>query len=121
MAWGDSPRQLIREGKLRALAVTGETRAKDLPDVPTMAESGYPGITMHFWNGIWAPPRTPEGIVLKLNVAVQEGLNQPAVVTAISRAGFDPIVLDVARTRDFISQASPRALAIARASGVKGD
>ena len=112
---------LIRDGKLRALAVTGETRAKELPDVPTMAESGYPGITMHFWNGIWAPPATPEGIVQKLNFAVQEGLKQPAVVSAISRAGFDPILMDVARTRDFIAQASPRALAIARASGVKGD
>jgi len=47
---------LIRQGKLRALAVTGEARDRDLPDVPTMAESGFPALTLHYWMAVWDRP-----------------------------------------------------------------
>ena len=45
--------QLVREGKLRALAVTGEARSADFPDVPTMKEIGFPRLTRGFWAGLW--------------------------------------------------------------------
>ena len=68
---------LIRQGKLRALAVTGANRNPELPDVPTMAESGFPQLTIRFWMGAWAPPRTPAPIVERLNASVADALKLP--------------------------------------------
>ena len=50
---------LIREGKIRAIAQWGTKREADLPDVPTMIESGFPGLSLGFWTGLWAPAGTP--------------------------------------------------------------
>ena len=52
---------LIRSGKIRAIAQWGKTREADLPDVPTMIESGFPGLSLGFWVGLWAPAGTPAG------------------------------------------------------------
>src|SRR5438552_3121262 len=54
---------LIREGKIRAIAQWGKSRETDLPDVPTMIESGFPGLSLGFWAGLWAPAGTPRPIV----------------------------------------------------------
>ena len=112
---------LIRQGRLRALAVTGDARNPDLPDVPTMAESGYSALTLRFWNAIWAPPRTPAEIVEKLNVAISEGLKSPEVSAAMARAGFEPMAMTVQAFAAFVASESPKSLAVARTSGVKGD
>ena len=58
---------LIREGKIRAIAQWGKSREADLPDVPTMIESGFPGLSLGFWVGLWAPAGTPAAIVEQLN------------------------------------------------------
>ena len=58
---------LIREGKIRAIAQWGRSRETDLPDVPTMIESGFPGLSLGFWVGLWAPAGTPAPIVDELN------------------------------------------------------
>ena len=63
--------QLIKSGKLRALAVAGPKRVAALPDVPTMAESGYPSFTVGAWTALLAPKGTPPAIVAKLNAARQ--------------------------------------------------
>ena len=68
----------IRDGKARALAVTGQTRSPDLPDVPTMIESGYPDYVLTFWTGVVAPAATPPEIVAKINAAINEGLGRRA-------------------------------------------
>ena len=60
---------LIREGKIRAIAQWGRQREADLPDVPTMIESGFPGLSLGFWAGLWAPAGTPAPIVDELNRA----------------------------------------------------
>ena len=112
---------LIRQGRLRALAVTGDARNPDLPDVPTMAESGYSVLTLRFWNAIWAPPRTSAEIVEKLNVAISEGLKSPEVSAAMARAGFEPMAMTVQAFTAFVASESPKSLAVARTSGVKGD
>ena len=112
---------LIRQGKLRAISVTSEIRNPDLPDTPTMAESGYPALTLRFWNGIWAPPRTPAERVEKLNAEVLEGLKLPPVSAAMSRAGFEPMTMTVQEVARFIVTESSKSLAVARTSGVKGD
>ena len=64
---------LIREGKIRAIAQWGKSREADLPDVPTMIESGFPGLSLGFWVGLWAPAGTPAAIVEQLNARDQRG------------------------------------------------
>jgi tripartite-type tricarboxylate transporter receptor subunit TctC len=74
---------LIREGKIRALAVTTETRARDLPDVPTMAESGLPQLTLGFSAGILAPAGTPAEIVGKLNGEINAAMRSPELAASL--------------------------------------
>jgi tripartite-type tricarboxylate transporter receptor subunit TctC len=57
----------VRAGQIRALAVTAEQRLAEMPDVPTMAQAGFPGIGSLNWNGVFAPVRTPRAIVAKLH------------------------------------------------------
>ena len=57
---------LVKGGKTRALAVTGSERSPELPDVPSMAEAGYPDVDIHLWSGFFVPAGTPEPIVTKL-------------------------------------------------------
>jgi tripartite-type tricarboxylate transporter receptor subunit TctC len=67
----------IRAGRLRALAVTGATRAPSLPELPTIAESGYPGYEAGIWFALVAPRGTPEAIVQRLNTETVKALRQP--------------------------------------------
>jgi tripartite-type tricarboxylate transporter receptor subunit TctC len=69
-----SANELAQAGKLRILAVTTDKRVDVLPNVPTMAEIGYPKLISSTWNAISAPPRTPSDILLKLNAAINEAL-----------------------------------------------
>ena len=78
--------QHIRSGKLKALAVTSPTRAKALPDVPTVVESGYPGFAVETWFGLVAPAATPAAVVQKLHDAWAKGAK-----TAEAQAAFDNI------------------------------
>src|SRR6476661_318167 len=76
---------LIREGKIRAIAQWGKSRETDLPDVPTMIESGFPGLSLGFWVGLWAPTGTPAPIVDELNRATNAALGSPEMHAAMQR------------------------------------
>jgi tripartite-type tricarboxylate transporter receptor subunit TctC len=82
--------QHVESGKLKAIAVTGEARAAKLPDVPTMAQSGYAGIAATYWNGLLAPAGTPAAIVARLNAAVNQAVATPEVSAALRKLGSDP-------------------------------
>lgn len=69
----------IRNGKMRALAVTGNERSASLPDVPTMAEQGFPGFSAEAWWAIFAPAGTPKAIIDKLNAEIVKITKEPAV------------------------------------------
>lgn len=71
--------QFIKGGKLRALAVAGPRRVSILPEVPTMAEAGLPGVEAAGWNGLFAPAGTPSAIINRLQQAVTQTLNQPDI------------------------------------------
>ena len=77
----------VQGGQLRALAVAAATRAKSLPNTPTMAEVGYPGIEMSTWYGISAPAGTSREIVSKLYAAIAQTLNTPKVKEKIETQG----------------------------------
>lgn len=83
---------LIRDGKVRAIAVTSEARSPDLPDVPTMAQSGFPQLTRGDWIGFWAPAGTPPDIVNRLNREINAGLATPETKAAMKKLGFEPSV-----------------------------
>lgn len=78
-----------RAGKLTALAVTGPTRARVAPEVPTFAESGYPEFVLLNWYGVLAPAGTPRETVLRLNRAIVAALNTPAVIDRLAGIGVD--------------------------------
>jgi len=80
---------LIQEGKVRALAVTSEARSPDLPDVPTMTESGLPRLTRGFWAGLLAPAGTPVDIVNRLNAEIEAGMSTPQMRASLAGAGFE--------------------------------
>jgi tripartite-type tricarboxylate transporter receptor subunit TctC len=81
---------LVREGKLRALVVTGETRSPSLPDVPTMIEVGFPKLTRGFWAGLLAPAGTPADIVNRLNAEINASLAASDVRDALRKVGVEP-------------------------------
>ena len=78
---------LIRDGRLRALAVTGATRAADLPNVPTVTESGVPDFNVTTWLGIVAPAGTPKEVVQKLHAAFADAMKVPAVAARFEDLG----------------------------------
>lgn len=80
----------IKGGKLRGLAVAAPNRLPEIPDVPTMAEVGYPGITIDTWFGVFLPPNTPRPIVDRLNRAFQASLNDPEVKSRLEARGIFP-------------------------------
>ncbi len=82
---------LIAGGKLKALATTTQKRAGALPDVPTMAESGLPGVETSLWFGLFVPTGTPRPIVDKLAAAAKQAMHTPAAMAALSKQGDDPL------------------------------
>jgi tripartite-type tricarboxylate transporter receptor subunit TctC len=83
--------QHVRSGALRVLAVTTTKRLAALPDVPTIAELGYPGYEISSWQGVFAPAGTPHDIVGKLNSEIIQMLALPEVRERISKEGADPV------------------------------
>ena len=83
--------QHIRAGTLRALAVTTEKRLPSLPELPTIAESGFPGYEVNSWQGIFAPAGTPKDFVGKINGEAVRMLNTPQVRERIKQEGAEPV------------------------------
>jgi tripartite-type tricarboxylate transporter receptor subunit TctC len=84
----------IAGGKVKPLAVTGTKRLADLPDVPTVAESGFPGFEAYSWIGIFAPAATPAGTVKKLTEDFQFALGNADVAKKLTDAGFEVMATD---------------------------
>jgi tripartite-type tricarboxylate transporter receptor subunit TctC len=80
----------VQAGKERALAVTTAERAPELPDVPTMAEAGYPDVAATFWNGVFAPAGTPPTVVAKLEKALSEAVHDPDVAAKLRAMAVVP-------------------------------
>ena len=78
----------IKSGKLRALASTGETRSSQLPDVPTVAEQGYPGFSGEGWGGVVVPKGVPNDLVLKISRDLNKIMSDPAVQDRLLKAGL---------------------------------
>lgn len=82
--------QHIQGGKLRAIATTGSKRLDALPQVPTIAESGYPGFEAINWYAFVAPKNTPPEMIKRLNTSITASLNDPAIAAKLRKLGLDP-------------------------------
>jgi tripartite-type tricarboxylate transporter receptor subunit TctC len=82
---------LIKVGRLRALAVTSAKRIPEIPNIPTMIESGYPDFVTTAWTGLLAPAHTPAPIIAKLNGAINDGLKTPQLQYALTQLSYEPM------------------------------
>jgi tripartite-type tricarboxylate transporter receptor subunit TctC len=80
---------LVRDGRLRALAVTGEHRLPSLPEVPTLSEAGLPGIVILGWHGILAPTGVPEAEMNRLEAAANKAIRDPRFARSLDRDGLE--------------------------------
>ena len=80
----------VKGGRLKALAVTSRERVAFMPDVPTMAESGFPGFEMLSWYGLWGPPALPREIVDRLAAEVAKAVKSPEMQEKLASQGFLP-------------------------------
>ncbi len=82
---------LVRDGRLRAIAVASEKRSAALPDLPTVAESGYPGFDTSSWQGTWVPAKTPVVLVRRLNQDMRKLIALPDVRARFTELGMEPV------------------------------
>ena len=80
----------VKEGKLKAIAIISATRSPLLPNVPTVAEQGYPGFDVPIWFGLVGPAGLPKDLVAKLNQATVEALKSPEVIDRFAQIGAEP-------------------------------
>src|SRR5690606_17245784 len=81
----------VREGRLKLLAATTAQRSVNLPDVPTVAESGYPGYEVSQWFGVFAPAGTPAPVIARMQRELAVALKQPNVMEALQAMALDPV------------------------------
>ena len=112
---------LIRDGKVRALAITSRTRTPLAPDLPTMIEAGVPDYEVTTFNGIVAPAGTPASIVNALNAAMNEGLRTSEMQATITRLGAVSQPGSAQEFAAFIAAQSQKWSALAKAANIKVD
>jgi tripartite-type tricarboxylate transporter receptor subunit TctC len=109
----------IAAGKIRPLAVTGARRLPDLPDVPTVAESGFPGFEAYSWIGIFAPSATPRETLRRLTEEFRATLLSPDVHEKLTQAGFEVMATDGPGVERHARQEYERWSAFVRSTGLK--
>lgn len=113
--------QHVRAGKLKAIAVTSPQRAKALPDVPTVAESGYPGFEVETWFGLVAPAGTPQAVVAQLHDAWEAGARTPQAQAAFDNISGNLRVNTPQQFANFIRAENRRWGELIRKLGLKTD
>ena len=112
---------LIREGKIRPIAYSGPRRSPDLPDVPTMTESGLPqvGFNPDVWMGIFAPAGTPSAVVDKLNREINAVLKSDEMAPTLKRFGYEAKITTPAEFELFFAAELLKWPPVLRAAGLK--
>jgi tripartite-type tricarboxylate transporter receptor subunit TctC len=108
----------VKAGKLRAIAVSTKNRVAELPDVPTVAESGYPGFDISTWYGFWAPRGTPPAIVAKLAEHAARALKQPQVASQYAVLGAVPVGSSPQAFARYVDTEHTKWAAIVKAAGL---
>jgi tripartite-type tricarboxylate transporter receptor subunit TctC len=112
---------LIKDGKVKALAVSTARRAAQAPDVPTLIEAGVPGFEMSLWFALVGPPNLPAPIAARLNREVNAIVTDPAVIKGLDLQAMQPDPIVIERMGDLIRDDLTRWRDIAAKAGVKGE
>lgn len=109
----------IKNGKLRAIAVTGPQRFGELPEVPTIDESGVPGYNVTGWYGFYAPAGTAMEIVQRLHAEARRALTSPEIAEKLARTGNTPVVSTPAEFAAFVRTEIAKWARVIRESGIE--
>jgi tripartite-type tricarboxylate transporter receptor subunit TctC len=111
----------LQEKKIRALAVATPARLPDLPDVPTMIESGFPDFIASSWTSVMAPAGTPNDIVGKLNASINAGLGSPQMQARLKQLAAEARPGTPEELAAFVAGEIPKWQALAKLTGVSGE
>lgn len=111
----------IREGKLRALAVSSKTRSPQLPDTPTLAETVVPDFEMGAWQGVVVPAGTPPEIINSLNAQIRKALQSPDVLKQLAAQGAQPLGASPQEYEQYIRDEIQRWHEVVKAANVRLD
>ena len=113
--------ELVKSGKVRGLAVTSSKRVAAIPDVPTVAESGYAGFEDYTWVGVFAPARTPEPVISRLNREIAAIQKTPEFQARLAAAGFEVMGGSPREAQDFLKAELAKWAVVVRETGAKAD
>ncbi|MGZ5132400.1 MAG: Bug family tripartite tricarboxylate transporter substrate binding protein [Caldimonas sp.] len=113
--------ELHRTGKIRLLASSGSTRSPLLPEVPTFAESGLPGVEGTSWFAVYAPAKTPEPTIRQLNAAINKALAVPELRERFAKLGLEPTGGTPADLTKRMAEDTARWAPVVKASGFRAD
>jgi tripartite-type tricarboxylate transporter receptor subunit TctC len=112
---------LITQGTLRGLGLASPTRNTAVPNVPTYGDMGYPNVYSGSWVAFFAPAKTPDAIVNRLNAEINRVMTDAEVLEKLKSIGFDPIVKDQAATVDYFKSEIANWGKMVRAVGITVD
>jgi tripartite-type tricarboxylate transporter receptor subunit TctC len=113
--------QMAREGRLKALAVSSPRRTPLAPEIPTVAESGYPGFEVGFYQVMLAPSGIPEPVRAALEIEVQQALQSPDLQARLRAQALEPMVTTGAETRALLKSATEQWQTVIKTSNIRVD
>ncbi len=113
--------QLARAGRVRPIAVTSAKRSGAMPDVPTVAELGYPGFESNTWIGVFAPAGTPEEILQRMNVEINKLMTSKAIIDNFSSQALETLRLDRAATEAYVNAEARKWGPVVKQTGARVD
>ena len=113
--------QLVKDGRLRALGVSSARRIVSLPDVPTIAEQGFPEYELNEWNGVWAPARTPAPVADRLLEACRAALADATVRARLEALGAEAVGTDPAAFAAWLERERALMARLVRDAGITVD
>ncbi len=109
----------VATGKIKGIAIAGPRRSSRAPDLPTMAESGMPGLEMEAWLGLFAPAATPPDILQRLRDKLRDSI--PALKERFAASGGEPMQLTRAETDAFVRRELERWMTVIREAGIRAE
>ena len=116
-----SSTQLVRDGQVKALGVTTSSRIAPLPNLPTIAEQGFPGFELNEWNGFYAPAGTPAPAIAALHAAALAALREESVRARLLALGAEPVGSSVEEFRTYLARQREFTSALIREAGITAD
>ena len=111
----------VKDGRLRALAVTGSKRIQSLPDLRTIEESGLPGFVVTTWQGVFAPAGIPAPVLAKVNAEFVKAIHSPELKPKIEQQDMEPTGPDVKKFTSMYRAELARWTKVARDAGLKAE